>query len=213
MVVYVSVDKDGRIGATTDAKEFASDDMISFEFPDGFDFTKQTNYRIVENKLIEDPLPVSEEEIARREAIELNAQISLAVPLMLQANCEAITDEEAVKIPLLFKKWTPGEKYTLHEIVRYEVDGELYRTGQPEITASDVYKPGDVGTESIYSHIEISEEGYEVWKEWDGVSGIYKQDQVVQDPFDDNNLYKSKIPNNVWGPPHEQPTYWDPYAE
>lgn len=208
MVVYVSVDKDGRIGATTDTKEFASDEMISFEFPEDFDFSIQYEYRVVDGELVHDPLSPSDEEIAAEQTRQRNAQIQLAIPMMVQEKSASIPDAQAVTIPLLFKKWTPGEKYTLHEIVRYEVDGELYRIGQPEITASNVYKPGDVGTESIYSHIEISEEGYEVWKEWDGVSGIYQQDQIVHDPFDGGNLYKSKIPNNVWGPPSQQPDYW-----
>ena len=96
-------------------------------------------------------------------------------------------------------------------ILRYE--GDLYRVGQPQLEVSEIYIPGTAGTESLYSKIEFGEGGYEVWKEWDGISGIYQQDQVVIDPFDDNNLYISKIPNNVWGPPHEQPDYWDPYTE
>lgn len=149
---------------------------------------------------------------AQREAEEVAARISVqtmaAIPMMVQVNSASIPDAQAVTIPLLFKKWTPGETYTLHEIVRYEVDGELYRIGQPEIRALNVYKPGDIGTESIYSHIKINEEGYEEWKPWDGISGIYKQDQIVSDPYDEGNLYKSKIPNNVWGPPSQQPTYW-----
>lgn len=210
--MYVSLDETGRIGATTDIEEYA-EGMTEFTFPDDFDFTVQNEYRIVDGELVHDPLPPSDEEIAAEETRQRNAQIQLAMPMMVQLNSASIPDAQAVTIPLLFKKWTPGETHTLHEIVRYEVDGELYRIGQPEITASNVYKPGDVGTESIYSHIEISEEGYEVWKEWDGISGIYKQDQVVQDPFDNNNLYQSKIPNNVWGPPHEQPTHWDPYTK
>ena len=206
--MFVSTDEEGRINATTDNIEYAGEDMSPFTFPDDFDFSKQNEYRIVDGELIHDPKPPSEEELAAEETRQRNAQIQLAIPMMVQATSASFTDAQAVTIPLLFKKWTPGETYTLHEIVRYEVDGELYRIGQPEITASDVYKPGDVGTESIYSHIEISEEGYEVWKEWDGVSGIYQQDQIVHDPFDNNNLYKSKIPNNVWGPPSQQPDYW-----
>lgn len=209
---FVSTDNSGRIFATTDQEQFAKS-MTEFTFPDDFDFSIQDEYRIQNGELIHDPLPPSEEEIAAEQEMQRQSQIQLAIPMMVQANSASIPDTQAVTIPLLFKKWTPGETYTLHEIVRYEVDGELYRIGQPEITASNVYKPGDPGTTALYSHIEISEEGYEVWKEWDGVSGIYKQDQIVQDPFDNNNLYISKIPNNTWGPPHEQPDLWDPYTE
>lgn len=206
--MYVEVDETGRIGATTEYKEYASDTALELDFPDDFDFSKQYEYRIVDGELIHDPKPPSEEELAAQEAMERQSQIQLAIPMMVQANSASIPDAQAVTVPLLFKKWTPGETYTLHEIARYEVDGELYRIGQPEITASNVYKPGDIGTESIYSHIKINEEGYEEWKPWDGISGIYKQDQIVSDPYDEGNLYKSKIPNNVWGPPSQQPTYW-----
>ena len=133
------------------------------------------------------------------------ALISSVMPsIIMRAD---LTDAEAVQFKDIYPEWTIGQTYKQNWILRY--NGELYRIGQPEITASETYKPGDVGTESIYSHIEISEEGYEVWKEWDGVSGIYQQDQIVHDPFDEGNLYKSKIPNNVWGPPHEQPDYWE----
>lgn len=205
--MYVSLDETGRIDASTDIEEYA-EGMTEFTFPDDFDFIKQDEYRIVDGELIHDPKPPSEEELAAEQEMQRQAQIQLAMPMMVQLNSASIPDAQAVAIPLLFKKWTPGEKYTLHEIVRYEVDGELYRIGQPEIRALNVYKPGDIGTESIYSHIKINEEGYEEWKPWDGISGIYKQDQIVSDPYDEGNLYKSKIPNNVWGPPSQQPTYW-----
>ena len=205
--MYAAVDENGRIGATTDDKEYA-EGMIEIDFPEDFDFTKQDEYRYVDGELVHDPKSPSEEELAAEETRQRNAQIQLAIPMMVQATSATLTDARAVTIPLMFKKWTPGEKYTLHEIVRYEVDGELYRIGQPEITASNVYKPGDVGTESIYSHIEIGGDNYEVWKPWDGVSGIYQQGQIVHDPEDNGNLYKSKIPNNVWGPPSQQPNYW-----
>lgn len=206
--MYVSVDENGRIGATTDMAEYA-EGMEEFYFPEDFDFSTQNEYRIVDGELVHDPVPPSEEELAAEKTAQRNAQALAAIPMMVQANSASLTDEQAVQIPLLFREWKVGETYTLKEIVYYPEDGELYRIGQPEITASEVYKPGETGTQSIYSHIEISEEGYEVWKEWDGISGIYKQDQIVQDPYDNYNLYKSKIPNNTWGPPSQQPSFWD----
>lgn len=210
--MYVSFDETGRIGATTDVEEYA-EGMSEFNFPDDFDFIKQSEYRIVDGEFIHDPLPPTEEEIAAEKAMRTNEQIQLAIPMMVQANSALITDAQALTIPLLFKTWTPGDTYKLNEIILYEVDGELYRIGQPELTATETYKPGDIGTTNLYSHIEIGDDNYEVWKPWDGVSGIYQQGQIVHDPYDNDNLYISKIPNNVWGPPHEQPTMWDPYTE
>ena len=208
--MYCATDETGRIAATTDREQFA-EGMTEFTFPDDFDFSVQYEYRIQNGELIHDPLPPSEEEIAAQTEFQRQSQLQVAAELFVQTQSATLTDVQARTVPLLFKKWTVGETYYHKEIVRYD-DGELYRIGQPEITASDVYKPGDTGTESIYSHITIDEEGYEEWKPWDGVSGIYQQDQVVRDP-DDGNLYISKIPNNVWGPPHSMPAYWDPYTE
>ena len=203
--MYVSTDETGRISATTGQEQFA-EGMTEFTFPDDFDFSLQHEYRIQNGELIHDPLPPSEEEIAYQTEVQRSQQLQVAAELFVQTNSATLTDAQARTVPLLFKKWTIGETYTLHEIVRYD-DGELYRIGQPEITASEVYKPGDPGTTAIYSHITVDEEGYEEWKAWDGVSGIYQQDQIVRDP-DDGQLYKSKIPNNVWGPPHSMPDYW-----
>lgn len=210
MMRFVSTDNSGRIFATTDQEQFAKG-MTEFAFPDDFDFSIQDEYRIQNGELIHDPLPPSEEEIAAETELQRQSQLQVAAELFVQTQSATLTDAQARTIPLLFKKWTVGESYYHKEIIRYD-DGELYRIGQPEITASDVYKPGDPGTTALYSHITIDEEGYEEWKPWDGVSGIYQQDQIVRDP-DDGNLYISKIPNNVWGPPHSMSAYWDPYTE
>ena len=110
---------------------------------------------------------------------------------------------------MLFDEWRSDVKYTKGNIVRHK--DNIYRIGQDH-TSQTQWIPGETGTESLYSLIHIDEGGYEVWKAWDGISGIYKQYQIVRDP-NDNKLYKSEIPNNVWGPPHEQPMYWKLYEE
>lgn len=108
-----------------------------------------------------------------------------------------------------FMPWEPDFEYKKDWIVTYNDD--LYRIGQDHTSQSN-WIPGTAGTEALYSKIEITEEGYEVWKEWDGVSGIYAKDQIVKDPTD-GQLYKSLIDNNVWGPPSTQPNWWQLYTE
>lgn len=138
--------------------------------------------------------------------IEGTAQDSILELAKMQA--QSLSDAEAVRVPALYDEWIAGETYKRGKIVRFK--GELYRIGQ-DLTSSDTYKPGDEGTTALYSHIAIdSETNYEVWKEWDGVSGIYSQGQIVKDSTD-NALYRSKIANNVWGPPSSTPDYWEKY--
>lgn len=206
--MYVSVDKNGRICASTSKEEYA-EGMTEFEFPDDFDYENQSDYRIVDGELIHDPLPMSDEAKQYEEEIERQKQLSAATIIFVNENAPNLTDEQALKFNLLFETWTKGMECKKDHIVRHE--GELYRIGQDH-TAQEQWKPGDKGTTALYSHINITEEGYEVWKAWDGVSGIYAKDQIVEDP-EDGKLYKSKIPNNTWGPPHSTPDYWDLYSE
>lgn len=208
--MYVQTDTDGRITVTTPYEQYASEDMFEFDFPDDFDFATQNEYVIQNGELTYSPKPPTEADIAAEREAQRQGQIQLAMPMMVQANSASFTDEQALEIPLLFKVWTVGESYTQNEIIQH--DGELYRIGQDH-TSQAQWVPGSTGTTALYSHIEIGGDNYEVWKPWDGVSGIYQQDQIVHDPEDNNNLYISLIPNNTWGPPHSFPSLWELYDE
>ena len=133
------------------------------------------------------------------------ATVTDPVPsLLMRAN---LTDKEAVTYISAYPEWQVGFDYKKDWIIRH---GEnLYRIGQDH-TSQEQWVPGADGTTALYSKIEITESGYEVWQEWDGVSGSYANGQIVQDPTDEQ-LYRSLIDNNVWGPPSEQPNYWELY--
>ena len=131
---------------------------------------------------------------------------NVIAPIIMREN---ITDKEALNFQEFYPSWQVGFDYKKGWIIQY--DGSLYRIGQDH-TSQAQWTPGSEGTTALYSKISISEEGYEVWKEWDGVSGSYESGQIVEDP-NDNQLYISKIDSNVWGPPSEQPNYWELYVE
>lgn len=207
--MYALLEKDtGRICATTDREEY-SDGMIEFDFPEDFDFGAQSDYRIVDGDLIHDPVPISEEQKQHEEEAKHQKQLQTATIMFVNENAPNFTDEQALELDLLFETWVKGMNCKKDHIVRHE--GELYRIGQDH-TAQEQWKPGDKGTTALYSHITLTEDGYEVWKAWDGVSGLYSEGQIVEDP-EDGKLYKSKIPNNVWGPPHTFLDYWELYDE
>lgn len=120
---------------------------------------------------------------------------------------EDLTVSEALNFKQFYPEWTVGFNYKKNWIIRY---GEnLYRIGQDH-TSQGQWIPGADGTTALYSKIDISDDGYETWQTYDGVSGTYAKDQIVRDPTDEQ-LYKSLIDNNVWGPPSEQPDYWELY--
>ena len=137
----------------------------------------------------------------------IEEQSNRAVSIMLTKISPQLTDKQAFSMDKLFEHYSVGRGYVKGEIFIYGED--LYRVGQDH-TSQGQWVPGADGTTALYSKIEITEGGYEVWQEWDGVSGSYANGQIVQDPTDEQ-LYKSLIDNNVWGPPSKQPNYWDLY--
>lgn len=206
--MYVSLTKDGYIGATTPYEEYASEDMIEFDFPEDFDFDKQNQYKIKDGELVFDPPPMSEEEKAAKTELIRQQQLQTASMLFVRANAKTLTNEQALSVSLLFDEWVKDKDYEEDQIIRHK--GELYRIGQDH-TSQEIYPPDAEGVTALYSHITIDEEtGYEEWKPWDGVSGIYQTDKPVIDPTD-GQVYISKIPNNVYGPPSQQPLYWELY--
>lgn len=146
------------------------------------------------------------ERLAQQMASKYGSVVSAPSIAMSQSS---LPDSVVSQMPNVFPEWVPGVQLSKDQIVVY--NGEKYRVGQ-DVISSNVYKPGDEGTTALYSKISIDESGYEVWQSWDGVSGNYQQGKVVKDP-NDGKLYKSKIPNNVWGPPSQQPDFWEAYEE
>lgn len=205
--MYVKIEKNGRIESATECEKFAEPDAIAFSFPEDFDFSKQNDYRIDGESLIYDPIPLSEEEIEAVKTTNIKTQMENAIVLMVQSFAKTFTDKQALSISLLFKEWETGEEYKIDDIVQYGND--IYRIGQDHIS-QEQWKPGDEGTTNLYSLIRMDEGGYEERKAWDGVSGIYNLDQVVKDS-EYEKLYKSKTENNVWGPPHSVPEFWELY--
>ena len=157
----------------------------------------EENYQALHN------LVVSNNDISSSKFTSVQNAIA---PIIMREN---LADKEAISFQEFYPSWQVGFDYKKDWIIQY--DGSLYRIGQDH-TSQAQWIPGSEGTTALYSKISISEEGYEVWKEWDGVSGSYESGQIVEDP-NDNQLYISKIDSNVWGPPSEQPDYWELYVE
>lgn len=101
-----------------------------------------------------------------------------------------------------------GKSLKADYILRHE--GELYRVAQPT-TATEIYKPGQPGTESLYTHITIDPEtGYEKWQQPTGAHDAYSYGDIVEH---NDKLWISTVAGektNVWEPG----VYgWDEYTE
>ena len=91
-MIYVMLDENGRICATTDTKEYA-EGMIEFDLPEDFDYSHQEDYRIEGGKLVKDPVPLSDEEKKVNEEIERQKQLQIATIMFVNESAPDLTDE------------------------------------------------------------------------------------------------------------------------
>lgn len=212
MKAWINVDEDGRVTSSTTYEKFKSDDSIEVELDDDFDFMKQSDYVYKDGNLEYDGAVTNEQNAAREaesSAIRMGSQISLAAQMFVQSSAKDMSDKQAALLDTLFKEWEVGLYCENKDIVRYK--GKLYRIGVNH-SASDTYHPGDVGTESMYSLIKIDDDGYEYWKDWDGISGYYNEGDVTRDP-NDEQLYVCIKNNCTYGPPSEVNEFWKLYEK
>lgn len=212
MKVWINTDEDGRIVCSTPYKKFTDDNFIEVEFDDDFDFGKQSDYLYKDGELVYDGAMTAEIEEMNKKLAEEEArkeQLNVAARMFVQTTAKTMTDSQAMQVNMLFKDWCVGMSCEHGDIIRY--DGNIYRIGIDHV-ASDVYHPGDDGTTNMYSLIKIDEEGYEYWKAWDGVTGLYDVDDIVRDP-EDEQLYICIQGNCTYGPPHSTPSFWKIYKE
>lgn len=78
-------DEDGRITATTDAEEYAAG-MAEMEFPGGFDFSAQREWRVVGGELVHDP-PARDPAEERAELVDRLHATDYVVVKLAEAMC------------------------------------------------------------------------------------------------------------------------------
>lgn len=85
MKAWYAADEIGRILATVTEEEFATDDMVEFEFPDGFDFAEQDNYVIQDGELTASTRPLTPEEQAAQDEREAERERQETLSLLPDA--------------------------------------------------------------------------------------------------------------------------------
>ena len=74
---------------------------------------------------------------------------------------ETLDDNKAVECIRLFPQWSELVKKgeNVKKGFRFQHDGKLYRTEQPEYTFVEHYVPGAAGTESLFSKVDETHAG------------------------------------------------------
>lgn len=80
---------------------------------------------------------------------------------VIEKASQSLEDAVALTAVELFPYWVvlveKGEKVT--KGFRFQYEGKLYRTEQPEYTFVEHYVPGSTGTESLFSLVDVTHSG------------------------------------------------------
>lgn len=166
-----------------------------------------------ETKSSDDPNEVLDRVLAKkRDQDDIRERNSRLVPAMVRAAsifALSFTDEQALEVSDLYPTYAVGVNYKQGE--RFTYNGRLFKVNQDH-TSQEQWVPGETGTESLYTCLEMSGDGYLVWTQPTGAHNAYNTGDIVHYPTADDPLYKSLIDGNVWSP-DTYPQGWELYTE
>ena len=119
----------------------------------------------------------------------------------------SFTDEQALEVPDLYPVYEVDHAYKKDE--RFTYNGRLFKVNQAHTSAAQ-WVPGETGTESLYTCLEVAGDGYLVWTQPTGAHNAYNTGDIVHYPTADDPLYKSLIDGNSWSP-DAYPQGWQEY--
>lgn len=186
MIMYASVDEIGRIVATTSFSEYAIG-MIEFDFPDDFDFSKQNDYRIIDNEIVYDPLPILK---PKQSPVE-----SAVRYLMKSVSLASVPADDIVTFKELWPDWQPDTDYKQNDPLQY--DEKYWRVSQ-DLTSSKVYPPGS--SESLYYEVQLADDGIIIYRTCHGKYDSVRLGEKRHYPDADGPVCESLVDYNAYSP-------------
>lgn len=159
----------------------------------------------------QDPQEVLDKVLEKKKLLEENPPLSVSDTVLKAASFAALsfTDEQALEVPDLYPVYEVDHAYKKDE--RFTYNGRLFKVNQDH-TSAEQWVPGETGTESLYTCLEMAGDGYLVWTQPTGSHNAYNTGDIVHYPTADDPLYKSLIDGNTWSP-DAYPQGWELYTE
>lgn len=161
-----------------------------------------------QKKAEEEAQKEAEEQAKREEEARIfaertqNAIQTLSLMVMPEMSFAETSDPKTTELYPLYPEWEVNHEYKKGDPFKRTVDEEVryFRTSQ-DIVSTDIYKPGDPGTESLYYEIELASDGIMVWRQPSGDHDAPRKGDQVHYPTADDPVYESilDVPNS-WSP-------------
>ena len=159
----------------------------------------------------QDPQEILTQVLEKKKFLEENPPLTFSDTVRKAAQFAALsfTDEQALEVPDLYPVYEVDHTYKKDE--RFTYNGRLFKVNQDHTSAAQ-WVPGETGTESLYTCLEMAGDGYLVWTQPTGAHNAYNTGDIVHYPTADDPLYKSLIDGNTWSP-DAYPQGWELYTE
>lgn len=159
----------------------------------------------------QDPQEVLDKVLEKKKLLEENPPLTISdtIKKAVMFYAATFTDAQALEVPDLYPAYELNHAYKKDE--RFTYNGRLFKVNQDHTSAAQ-WVPGETGTESLYTNLEMSGDGYLVWTQPTGAHNAYNTGDIVHYPTADDPLYKSLIDGNVWSP-DAYPQGWEIYTE
>lgn len=126
-----------------------------------------------------------------------------AAATMMISNSTTISNSEIGDISDLIPNWQPDISYKQGQLVKY--DNKIYRLAQ-DTTSSDIFKPG-ARTESLYTLIDIAEDGVRIWHMPTDATNSFALNELAHYPTASDPIYRSKRNGNTSEPTKDE--WWE----
>lgn len=201
---YVTLFTKDCVIAVLDGVMSSFETLASFANRYGIDYETESS---------DDPNEVLDRVLAKKkEQDDLQEQNSRLVPSMIKAASIAalsFTDEQAVEVSDLYPTYAVGVDYKKDE--RFTYNGRLFKVNQAH-TSQEQWVPGETGTESLYTNLELAGDGYLVWSQPTGAHNAYNTGDIVHYPTKEDPLYQSQI-NGITTVPGSDERWWKVYTK
>ena len=162
-------------------------------------------YRLNDDATIDDINDARNKELDNKNDNQI-LKVMNASARVAQIMAMSFTDEQALEVKDIYPEYQMDHAYKQGDFFTHE--GELYKVNQAHTSASQ-WEPGSVGTESLYTHLTLNEDGYPIWKQPTGAHDAYNKGDIVEY---NGELYKSLIDGNAYSP-DTYPAGWEKYTE
>lgn len=148
----------------------------------------------------------------KKERDDFQKNLSMQTPSVMKAAAFAalsFTDEQAIQVADLYPEFELNHEYKKDE--RFTYNGRLFKVNQAH-TSQAQWVPGETGTESLYTNLEMAGDGYLVWSQPTGAHNAYNTGDIVHYPTKEDQLYQSQIDGNTTIPGSDE-RWWKVYSK